>query len=221
MATTSLNLRPVASTGPTSTTHPAPQPSRIDPWKFQYSGSKDGKQANLLVMFHGLGANMRTLSAGAVPPSAHGRPVLFMASGFSRRLPSRNSGWGITYLSSTSHYSFTSAAAQAIPLPSRGSRMGSGAHTSLRMGSRRKYGAGVGEVYRAGWVGRGREEECWTLNPARWQKTRFGNIHLRPSTVRPIRKPDTQHFYARLLPHAHINNHDRSKKAEIVPPAHF
>ncbi|KAJ9110311.1 hypothetical protein QFC19_001714 [Naganishia cerealis] len=56
MASPSLNLRPVSSVEAPPTAHPTPQPAHIAPWNFQYARSKDGKEANLLVMFHGLDA---------------------------------------------------------------------------------------------------------------------------------------------------------------------
>jgi len=48
-----LNLKPVKN----EASGPRPQPSAsiLKPWKFDYAPSKDGKDLNLLIMFHGLG----------------------------------------------------------------------------------------------------------------------------------------------------------------------
>lgn len=49
-----LSLRPLPpATAPAR--HPPPDESAIRPWKFSYAESKDGAQANLLVLLHGLG----------------------------------------------------------------------------------------------------------------------------------------------------------------------
>ncbi|WWD19227.1 hypothetical protein CI109_103685 [Kwoniella shandongensis] len=50
-----LNLRPVASSSSSSTSKPIPSPSLLKPWDFSYSPSPDGKDVNLMIMFHGLG----------------------------------------------------------------------------------------------------------------------------------------------------------------------
>ncbi|WVQ79737.1 hypothetical protein IAT38_001837 [Cryptococcus sp. DSM 104549] len=52
---TSLNLRPVASSSTFQLSKPHPAPSLLKPWDFSYMPSPDGKDRNLLVMFHGLG----------------------------------------------------------------------------------------------------------------------------------------------------------------------
>ncbi|KAK1927291.1 hypothetical protein DB88DRAFT_543735 [Papiliotrema laurentii] len=52
-----LNLRPVQSsqTSSASSSKPIPAPSILKPWQFSYASSPDGKDLNLLIMFHGLG----------------------------------------------------------------------------------------------------------------------------------------------------------------------
>lgn len=51
---TPLCLRPLPPTA-SKPHHLPPLESAIKPWKFSYAESKDGKQANLLIMLHGLG----------------------------------------------------------------------------------------------------------------------------------------------------------------------
>ncbi|KAL7422490.1 hypothetical protein Q5752_003138 [Cryptotrichosporon argae] len=53
MAETPLALRPVAAHSPGP--RPAPTPSLLRPWVFDYRPSRDGHDLNLLIMFHGLG----------------------------------------------------------------------------------------------------------------------------------------------------------------------
>lgn len=48
-----LNLKPVENEA--SSSKPTPTPSVLKPWEFEYTPSKDGKDLNLLIMFHGLG----------------------------------------------------------------------------------------------------------------------------------------------------------------------
>jgi hypothetical protein len=54
-----LNLRPVQSsqTSSASSSKPIPAPSILKPWQFSYASSPDGKDLNLLIMFHGLGTS--------------------------------------------------------------------------------------------------------------------------------------------------------------------
>lgn len=57
---TPLNLKPTASSsrvGP----RPVPTASLLKPWEFDYSPSPDGKDLNLLIMFHGLGTSARRI----------------------------------------------------------------------------------------------------------------------------------------------------------------
>lgn len=49
-----LNLRSVSSSA-SPTSKPIPSPSLLKPWDFSYASSPDGKDRNLLIMFHGLG----------------------------------------------------------------------------------------------------------------------------------------------------------------------
>ena len=48
-----LNLKPVKNEA--SGSRPHPTISVLRPWEFEYTPSKDGKDLNLLIMFHGLG----------------------------------------------------------------------------------------------------------------------------------------------------------------------
>jgi hypothetical protein len=50
-----LNLRPVASSSKSTSAKPIPTRASLDPWDFNYIPSPDGKDANLMIMFHGLG----------------------------------------------------------------------------------------------------------------------------------------------------------------------
>jgi hypothetical protein len=51
-----LNLKPV--NGEASSSKPHPTASILKPWEFLYTPSKDGKDLNLLIMFHGLGKSL-------------------------------------------------------------------------------------------------------------------------------------------------------------------
>lgn len=48
----SLNLRPLPPVRPAAAPHPAP---RVPGWTLEYAASHDGREANLVVMCHGLG----------------------------------------------------------------------------------------------------------------------------------------------------------------------
>ncbi|KIR54686.1 hypothetical protein I315_02567 [Cryptococcus gattii Ru294] len=52
-----LNLRSVSSSA-SPTSKPIPSPSLLKPWDFSYASSPDGKDRNLLIMFHGLGRSL-------------------------------------------------------------------------------------------------------------------------------------------------------------------
>ncbi|WVF67496.1 hypothetical protein IAT40_002252 [Kwoniella sp. CBS 6097] len=52
---TSLNLKPVSSSGSQHKPKPHPTSSALKPWDFSYASSIDGSDKNLLIMFHGLG----------------------------------------------------------------------------------------------------------------------------------------------------------------------
>ena len=51
-----LNLKPVKNEA--SGSRPQPTASILKPWEFNYTPSKDGKDLNLLIMFHGLGKSL-------------------------------------------------------------------------------------------------------------------------------------------------------------------
>lgn len=51
-----LNLKPVKNEA--SGSRPQPTASILKPWEFDYAPSKDGKDLNLLIMFHGLGKSL-------------------------------------------------------------------------------------------------------------------------------------------------------------------
>jgi len=51
-----LNLKPVKNEALGS--RPQPTASILKPWEFHYTPSKDGKDLNLLIMFHGLGKSL-------------------------------------------------------------------------------------------------------------------------------------------------------------------
>jgi hypothetical protein len=51
-----LNLKPVKNGA--SGSRPQPTASILKPWEFDYAPSKDGKDLNLLIMFHGLGKSL-------------------------------------------------------------------------------------------------------------------------------------------------------------------
>jgi hypothetical protein len=51
-----LNLKPVKNEA--SSSRPQPTASILKPWEFDYTPSKDGKDLNLLIMFHGLGKSL-------------------------------------------------------------------------------------------------------------------------------------------------------------------
>ncbi|GMK53741.1 hypothetical protein CspeluHIS016_0103270 [Cutaneotrichosporon spelunceum] len=53
MPETTLNLKPATAT--TVGSRPAPKAADLAPWQFEYTPSKDGSDANLLIMFHGMG----------------------------------------------------------------------------------------------------------------------------------------------------------------------
>ncbi|KLT41181.1 hypothetical protein CC85DRAFT_262474, partial [Cutaneotrichosporon oleaginosum] len=53
MSETALNLKPVTAT--TVGARPAPKAADLAPWQFEYAPSRDGSDANLLIMFHGMG----------------------------------------------------------------------------------------------------------------------------------------------------------------------
>ncbi|TXT15878.1 hypothetical protein VHUM_00381 [Vanrija humicola] len=53
MAETPITLKPAQATP--SAPKPAPTRAALKPWDFEYVPAKDGKDANLLIMFHGLG----------------------------------------------------------------------------------------------------------------------------------------------------------------------
>lgn len=48
-----LNLKPVKNEA--SGSKPPLKLSSLKPWEFEYAPSKDGRDLNLLIMFHGLG----------------------------------------------------------------------------------------------------------------------------------------------------------------------
>lgn len=48
-----IKLKPVEAEA--SSSKPQPTKSLLKPWEFDYSPSPDGKDLNLLIMFHGLG----------------------------------------------------------------------------------------------------------------------------------------------------------------------
>lgn len=53
MPETPLTLKPATSSP--ATPKPVPTRAALKPWDFEYIPAKDGKDANLLIMFHGLG----------------------------------------------------------------------------------------------------------------------------------------------------------------------
>ena len=59
-----LNLRPVTKPSSSSSTpsRPIPTASLLQPWAFDYTPSPSGQDANLLIMFHGLGTPPSPLS---------------------------------------------------------------------------------------------------------------------------------------------------------------
>ena len=50
-----LTLRPVPSSSAATGAKAIPTSSILKPWQFEYAPSPDGKDLNLLIMFHGLG----------------------------------------------------------------------------------------------------------------------------------------------------------------------
>lgn len=52
-----LNLHP-ATPSRSIGKRPAPKAADLAPWTFQYASSPDGKDINLLIMFHGLGMSL-------------------------------------------------------------------------------------------------------------------------------------------------------------------
>jgi hypothetical protein len=55
-----LNLHP-ATPSRSIGKRPAPKAADLAPWTFQYASSPDGKDINLLIMFHGLGMSLQAL----------------------------------------------------------------------------------------------------------------------------------------------------------------
>jgi hypothetical protein len=57
-----LNLRPVSSSTAASGSKTIPTSSILKPWQFEYASSPDGKDLNLLIMFHGLGLSSENVA---------------------------------------------------------------------------------------------------------------------------------------------------------------